>query len=132
MPGVPPLDAFFTPIEELECIYYDLSGGRVYGQDGDIVDCLAEKQINSFSELLVQLDGFVTDLVVGGAVREAFVTGTAAEEGFNPFACWFGCPVCMHGVSTPFTAREPYPHNFSFPSICTEIRFEPWTHRKVV
>jgi len=75
MPGVPPLDPFLIPSEELECIYYDLSGGKVYDEDGEIEGWLDEKGISSFSESVLQLDGFVRDLVVGGAVREAFVAG---------------------------------------------------------
>ena len=92
MAGVPPLDPFLIPSEELECIYYDLLGGKQFDEDGEIEGWLDDKGISSFSELVVQLDGFVPDLVVGGAVREAFVAGVLAEVGLNPFAGWYGCP----------------------------------------
>jgi len=64
----------------------------VYNEDGEIEGWLAEKGISSFDQLVLQLDGFVRDLVVGGAVREAFVAGDAMEVRMNPFAFWFGCP----------------------------------------
>jgi len=36
-----PLDAFLAPPEEIKCIYYDLSGGKVYELEGAIFPRLA-------------------------------------------------------------------------------------------
>jgi len=87
MGAVAPLDQFLIPLEELECIYYDLSGGKGYDEDGEVEGWLGDNGIRSFSELVVKLDGFVPDLM-----PVAFMAGVADDLGLNPFASWYGCP----------------------------------------